>query len=989
MNPASPNPATQQDTQPCQVVGIGASAGGLQALVRLLEHMPPAPGVALVVVLHLSSDYPSTADRLLQRATKMPVLQVTRSTPIRANHVYVISPGCSLAMQDGHLIVDELKRPMGDPTTIDAFLFTLARTHGKRAIGVILSGMGSDGVAGLTCIKEHGGVTIVQLPDDAEESAMPQAAIHSGAADFVLPAAQIPARLLEIRDISHLIDAQGLAAGSPNEAPPDGTGMLPQDALEQVLAVLHARTGHDFRHYKPQTILRRIERRLQVRGMPDLPAYHRLLEQDQEEPQALLKDLLIGVTGFFRDRQAFEALQRQVLPALFQERPSHGQVRVWVAACATGEEAYSLGMLLAEQAAVADAPAPFQVFASDIDERAIDCARAGVYPASIAADFDIERLQRYFTDEGDGYRVRKGLRNRILFAHHNLLQDPPFSRLDLVSCRNFLIYLTRDMYVRVLEMLHASLNAGGYLFLGSAESADMAPHLFERVDGTHRIYRALPAARTARRLSMVPSVHADQFLSEEGAAVIAGSGPSIAFVHQRALVSLAAPSVLVDSDGTIRHVADNAGPFLRYAGGEPTRDILALVLPELQLALRTALLRAVTTRTRAVFQPVLQGQQMVTVTVTPLPAAPGEESLLLVQFDQAPAAPRTAGVAHDGSDDGTARQLEEELEYAQHCLQKTVTEAQAANAGMRSAHEDLLGRLQESVASIEALETGQEELQSRNEELHTINAELSMRLAESGKAHDDLSNLIASTDIATLFLDRALHIKRFTPRVAAVINILPADIDRPLSHLTNRLNYPRLAEDAADVLALMLPREREVRSTDGRDYIVRMHPYRTGEDSVEGVVVTFFDITRRRSAEDALRDSEEQFRLFVTASSDTLYKMSADWTEMRDLQDMHFLASPESRGHTWLQRHVPPEDQPRVMDAIAQAIRNKSVFELVHRVVRADGAVTWVFSRAIPLLGADGAIVEWFGAASERAHGGDAAAVEDTQPEPGRAPLHE
>ncbi|HEY1149989.1 MAG TPA: chemotaxis protein CheB, partial [Pseudoduganella sp.] len=441
------------------VVGLGASAGGLPALLKFLEHMPPDNGMAFVVILHLSPKHQSSADNVLQRATRMPVVQVTERVAIQREHVYVIPPNQHLSMSDGMLILSELVKPHGQHVAIDVFFRTLAEVHRERAVAVVLSGTGSDGAVGLERIKEQGGVTIAQDPAEAEHDSMPAAAIATDMVDFVLPVQEIPQKLIELWStarhihLPHLGDGDGAVSAEQ----PDEGGPHDEEALQRVITMLCANTGHDFRHYKRATVLRRIERRLQVRGVTSLPDYCALLDKDQGEFKALLQDMLIGVTNFFRDRDSFEVLERDVVPLLFKDKLPAEQVRVWVAACASGQEAYSMTMMLADHAAQLAKPAEIQVFASDIDEHAIAVARAGVYPSSIVMDVPTARIRQFFTKEEDRYRVRKALRDRILFASHNLLRDPPFSKLDLISCRNLLIYLNRDVQLRVMEMFHSAL----------------------------------------------------------------------------------------------------------------------------------------------------------------------------------------------------------------------------------------------------------------------------------------------------------------------------------------------------------------------------------------------------------------------------------------------------------------------------------------------------------------------------------------------------
>jgi len=852
------------------VVGLGASAGGFAALLTLLENMPSSPGMALVVVLHLSPDYPSNADKLLQGATDMPVVAVNHRTPILPDQVYVIPPGCSLKMKGGHLYVDELLRPQGDLITIDVFFCTLAEAHKENAIGVVLSGMGSDGVAGLACIKAHGGVAIAQLPADAEESSMPQSAIESGMADFVLSASQIPAKLMELHDTAQSIRRHGLQGNAPAGTAVFDMRPQPQETLQDIFSLLRARTGHDFRQYKQPTLLRRLERRLQVRAVPDLPGYCRLLEKDHSEAHALLKDLLIGVTSFFRDRDAFAALDQLVVPQLLQSKGPDDELRAWVAACSTGEEAYSMAILLREHAAAHSGAPKMQVFASDIDERAIHAARLGMFPASIAADVTPAHLQRYFTLESGRYRVRKALRDTVLFTSHNLLHDPAFSRLDIVSCRNFLIYLNREMHRQVLETFHFALNPGGYLFLGSAESADAASHLFAPVDARHRIYQAKPLSGPLRR-APAPAK------PEQPARLAAAFDPppteavrvrrrmfSFAEIHQHKVMELGPPSILVNAGGEIVHIAEHAIRYLRHASGEPTRDIVSLVAPELRLELRMALFQAQKTGKPAA-TPAIQHEKdgkagMVGMTVVPFEDEHADGPLLLVQFNEAGAALPLPPAAPDRRDASLMRQLEEELRHTQDRLHETMDQADMSNAELRAANEELQSTVEELRSAVEEQDTSREELQSANEELMTVNAQLKLKVDETAKSHDDLSNLIASTDIATIFLDREMRIKRYTPRVKDIFNIIAADVGRPLSHLASRLDYPQLVDEAARVFETLQPTEREARSRDGRFYIIRVSPYRTTEDRIDGAVMTFFDITIRRAAEQALRQSEEQHR---------------------------------------------------------------------------------------------------------------------------------
>jgi two-component system CheB/CheR fusion protein len=856
------------------VVGIGASAGGLPALQRMFENMPAVHEMAFVIILHLSPKHPSSAAAILQRSTRMPVVQVTSKVEIERGHVYVIAPNLHMSMMDGLLLVSELERPRGQHVAIDLFFRTLAIVHRERAIAIVLSGTGSDGAVGLSRIKEQGGVTLVQAPADAEHDGMPTAAIRTGAVDFVLPVVEMPQKLIDLWNNAKNIE---LPLPGDGEAPIEPMGSVAQpggdEALPDIIALLLTHTGNDFRHYKRATVLRRIERRMQVRQVHSLPEYRNLLQSDAAEHRALLDDMLIGVTNFFRDREAFESLERDVIPELFKDKGPTDEVRAWVAACASGEEAYSMAMLMADQAALMDQPPVFQVFASDIDDRAIDTARAGVYPASIITDVAPARLRQYFNKDDDRYRIRKTLRDRILFASHNLLRDPPFSRLDLISCRNLLIYLNRDVQGRLLQTFHFALKPGGYLFLGSSESAESVSEYFIPVDKKNRIYRARGGGRSLHYQGPATAVYGTRMPEVSQAKLPGKRQASYAELHQRALAQYAPPSVVIDREGNLVHVSDQAGQFLRMAGGEPSRNLLALVLPELRLELRSAMYQAVQHETSVECRPIEVTEKSelgtIAMTVRPFHDDEAEADFLLVLFNRHEAAPDQALPRRpDGSHDVVLAQLEAELQRKREQLQETIESSEISTEELRASNEELQAINEELRSATEELETSKEELQSVNEELVTVNYELKVKVEETGKANDDLNNLIASTDIATIFVDSGLRIKRFTPRAADLFSIIASDVGRSLLDLTHKLDYDQLAEDVGATFDTLRLVEREVRSNDGRYYIVRLLPYRTNEDRIEGAVMTFFDITLRRQAEEQARASEARMRMVAESAND-------------------------------------------------------------------------------------------------------------------------
>lgn len=833
------------------VVGIGASAGGMVALRRLFEQMPASSGMAFVVVLHLSPRHESHADAVLQRSTRMPVIQVTKPVPIEANHVYVISPSHSLLMSDGYLRVDAAERPPGRHVAIDQFFRTLADAHMDHAMAIVLSGTASDGTVGLARVKEQGGVTLAQLPEDAEYEDMPRNAIATGRVDFVLPATEMPAKLLELWE-----NAQRIQLPKPDDlaehiidSPPDNTQSA-ERAVREVLEILLARTGHDFLQYKRATVLRRIERRMQVNLLQDLPGYRDHLRAEPGEAAALLDDMLIGVTNFFRDREAFEALERLVVPHLF-EGQDEGP-RVWVPGCSSGEEAYSLAILLADQAETLPVPRPFQIFASDIDEASIARGRAGVYPESILTDVPPARLRQFFSKDADRYRISKSIRDRVLFALHSVLRDPPFSRLDLISCRNLMIYLDREVQVRLLETFHFALRPGGYLFLGSSESADAAAPYFEAVDKRNRIFRARLQARVPR--TIVPGLSQSITPVRQSEAPPISTKRVFAFsdVHYRALERYAPPSLIIDHESNIVHMLAGASAYLKFSGGEPSNNLLSVIDPPLRTDLRTALYQALHTRERADAVARFEGDKgnvrRVQMSVLPFRDADASTDFLLVVFDENTSPGSLPSAPAPGAQSDALEHLETELRAAKSRLQATIEQSEASTEELKASNEELQAINEELRSATEELETSKEELQSVNEELITVNYELRSKVEETAKINDDLQNFISSTDIATVFVDAGLRIKRYTPRAEQIFNIIPGDVGRCLLDITHRLEYPALADDAAAAFETLQLIEREVCSVDGRWFAARVVPYRTAENRIDGAVLTFVDTTALRHA---------------------------------------------------------------------------------------------------------------------------------------------
>jgi two-component system, chemotaxis family, CheB/CheR fusion protein len=861
---ADTNDVTASSTAPHLIVGIGASAGGIRALQAFFGRVAPASNSAYVVVLHLSPEHDSKLAQVIQAVTPMPVTQVADAVRVEANHVYVLSPNRSLTMNDGMLAVTDMTRLEHRRAPVDVFLRTLADAHRTHAVAVILSGTGSDGTSGAKRVKEHGGLTIVQDPATAEYPDMPAAAIATGLVDLVLPPDDMPAKIAEY---SSRVDAEAaLAAPSSTELEPD--------AVREILTVLRIRTGHDFSNYKPGTVLRRIARRMNVRQLATLREYASYMREQPDEPTALMKDLLISVTNFFRDVEAFAALERRVIPRLFAAKRSTDHVRVWSAGCATGEEAYTLAMLLVEHSLVVIDPPAIQVFATDLDDKAIGYAREAFYSDAEVVDLSEERLQRFFVRAPGGYRVRRELRELVLFASHNVIKDPPFSHLDLISCRNLLIYLNRAVQERVIETFHFALRPGAYLFLGSSEAPDGANELFFPFDRGNHIFES----RSVSSRLPLPPVDVPTFPRPAGAGMsMPAGGERIlpAELHHRLLEQYAPPSLIVNEDHKVVHISEGAARYLRISAGEPSRDLMQLVWPEIKADLRTALHRAARERQNVDVHGVRAGHGN--------PAAPLTVSVRPVLQDGDPArgyfliifAPEEAAADRDGSRveltsplGADTRESDEELARMRSQLRITIEQYETQVEEAKASNEELQALNEELRSSAEELETSKEELQSVNEELTTVNQELKIKIEELGLTNNDIQNFINSTDVAAIFLDRALRVKLATPRARDIFNLLPSDAGRLLSDITSKLLYDDLQKDVAAVLGKLQAIEREVAAADGRSFVMRVLPYRTVDDHIDGVVITFLDISQRVIAERRAVAGEERLRLLIDSAID-------------------------------------------------------------------------------------------------------------------------
>jgi two-component system, chemotaxis family, CheB/CheR fusion protein len=856
MNEVSDGAVGAETAKRFPTVGIGTSAGGVHALQMFFESLPDDVDAAFVVVVHLDPGHQSELPNILAARTRMPVAQVSGRVRLESRHVYVIPPNRQLMVTDQHLAIAEFDEPRWQRAPIDLFFRSLAAQRGDD-FAIILSGAGSDGSVGIKAVKEAGGIILVQDPDEAEYGSMPRSAVATGLADFVLPVREIAARLPEL-----IRNRQSPPSEALNET--DG------EAMQRILSHLRVRSGHDFTNYKKSTIRRRIARRMQVQRAATMADYLAILRENPQEAQALFADLLISVTTFFRDTNAFERLAALVIPRLFEDKGASDTIRVWVPGCATGEEAYSIAILMLEEASRHDVRPEIQVFASDLDDGALAVARDGRYPVAIEADMTEERLRKFFTREGDQLRVTRELRDIVLFAKHSLLKDPPFSRVDLISCRNVLIYLDRELQQQVCATFHFALKSPGYLFVGSSESADNPVAMFRPIDREARIYQRMPMTTEVR---VAPRLGGAPFGAEPLPArtPIPFRAPSEAGVHREALERLAPPSVIVDETYRVVHLSEQAGRYLQPSGGTLANDIAELAREELRFDIRAALHRVFARN-----EPSLSGPIAVRFN-----GAPRRVYLQARLINPDPNASRAAIVFFfegetlgDGSPTSTTtieerepgeqvQQLQQELQFTQSQLRASREEYEGANEELRAANEELQSINEEYRSTAEELETSKEELQSINEELQTVNSELKTKLESVSRAHSDVQNVMAATDVGILFLDSQLRINRFTPRISELFNIVTGDEGRSITDFTHRLDYDGLAGDARKVVRDLAPTEREVHGKDGSWYLTRLKPYRTVENKIDGVVVTFVDIGERRRAEQAARESESRMRMLV------------------------------------------------------------------------------------------------------------------------------
>lgn len=872
------------------IVGIGASAGGLAAFETFFSSMPADTdlGMALVLVQHLAPDHKSILTDIIRGYTRMQVFEVEDGMRVMPNCAYIIPPNRDLAFINGALLLLEPSAPRGQRLPIDFFFRSLAQDQRERAICILLSGTGSDGTLGVRAIKGEGGLVIAQEPASTEHDGMPRSAIATGMVDYVLPVSEMPQQLLDY--VNHAFGKLNRVTSVPSPKA--------DSALKKIFILLRAQKGNDFSQYKPSTIYRRIERRMAIHQIELIDDYVRYLQQSPVEVEALFRDLLIGVTNFFRDPEAFKALEQQFLPQLFANKKAGATIRVWAPCCSTGEEAYSIAMLLQEYMEARGHSYTVQIFATDIDSYAIATARAGIYPASIALDIPPDRLARFFTAETDGsvYRIHKSIRDMLIFSEQNVIKDPPFSRLDLISCRNFLIYLGKDMQKKLISLFQYALNPGGILFLGNSENVGEADDIFVALDRKYRLFQSKKDFFGTQRMN------SDQFFPAmmTTAPTALGALGKTEFPLKRPMREIAEQALLqrddmagalVNRHGDILYLHGRTGKYLEPAPGESEiNNILKMAREGLRHELTTALHKAAE-RNETVCCFGLQVRtngsfSSVNLSVRPVESNNNgtyETPLYLVVLEKASQSDilmvdqPSASNEQSSEDDARIEALKQQLRAKEDYLHAANEELETANEELCSSNEEMQSINEELQSTNEELETSREELQSINEELATVNAELQTKVTELSRLNNDMNNMLTGTGIGTVFVDVQLNILRFTPAATEIINLILSDIGRPVAHLvSNLVGYDRLIQDVQSVLHTLIPKEVEVQTKVGKWYTMRIQPYRTSENVINGAVITFVDITEIKRVKDALAVSELRFRRLFETAKDGILILNAE-----------------------------------------------------------------------------------------------------------------
>ena len=847
------------------IAGIGASAGGLEALEQFLGNVPANSGIAYVVIQHLDPTQKGMLPELLQRVTPMKVYQVADRMPVKVDCVYVIPPNKSMSILNGILHLFEPVETRGMRLPIDFFLRSLADDKQDLSIGIILSGMGSDGSTGLRAIKEKNGIVVVQDPSDAKFDSMPRSAIEMVLVDIIAAAHDLPGRLMEFLKRIPAIRSDL------------NTEIKDKSSLEKIIILLRTYTGNDFSLYKKNTLYRRIERRMSVHKIDKIVTYVHFLQGNPKEVEILFKELLIGVTGFFRDSAVWVRLKDMLLPEILSAVQPGTVLRAWVPGCSTGEEAYSLAIVFREalEKAKHHGGTSLQIFATDIDPDAIDIARRGIYPANVAADISAERLNRYFISTEEGYRIKTEIREMVVFAQHNVILHPPFTRIDILTCRNLLIYMDPELQKKLIGLFYYSINPDGLMLLGSSETPGNQNHLFSPVDGKLRIYKRSQSSHLPEYFDF-PSSFSRSKPSGPRNQLTDTRALNFQVLADRLLLDNYSPAgVLVNEYGDVIYIHGHTGKYLEPAAGKANMNIFAMLREGLRNEFHHAFRKAVTNKETVVLHNIRitsnGHQQAVNIDIRWIDKPELLYGTLMIIFAEVKEAAATGSVTQSkghSKDSSREREMEAELHRMREVMQNSLEEVQTSQEELRSTNEELQSTNEELQSTNEELTTSKEEMQSLNEELQTVNAELQAKVDDYSRVNNDMKNLLNSTEIATLFLDKELNIRRFTLQATKIFKLIKSDIGRPFTDQTSDLSYPELEEDAREVLRSLVFIQKEVPAIDGRWFLVRIMPYRTFDDRIDGLVITFINISDHKRTEQKLRESEKKYRILASATSE-------------------------------------------------------------------------------------------------------------------------
>ncbi len=864
---------------PLAIVGIGASAGGLEALEQFFSHMPADSGMAFIVIQHQDPEQPSLLPEILQRYTEMPVTEIAESgVDARQNTVYIKPPDFDLSIIRGRLTLLEPRKTAGVKMPIDIFFRQLAEDQDGKAVGIVLSGMGSDGTLGIRALKERPGMVMAQEPSSAMYSSMPESAIATGLVDFIAPPESLPQLLIDYIDAS----SQQPKLHAPAREPPE-------DALAKIFILIRSKTGQDFSLYKRNTIIRRIERRMSLHQLKGINDYIRYLQENPPEIEILAKEVLIGVTQFFRDPEVWDALVDKALPELISQKPDGSILRVWIVGCSTGEEAYTMAIVLQEclDSLGRGRDIKFQIFATDMDGEAIEMARMGRFPVNITSDVSPERLERFFIKEDETYRVRQQLRETIVFAQQNVIRDPPFTRVDILSCRNLLIYLSPELQKKLIILFHYALNPNGILFLGTAESIGEYKDLFKSLDSKWKVFLRLDVPSSQEDTHKMLAIPATSKLAHElkQPLTVKPKGPSINVIaKERILEMFAPPVIIVTENGDIVYFHGKTGKYLEPSTGKANMNLFAMAQEGLRYPLTSALRTASSEKHRVDVENVSvrsgDCDHRIRLIVEPMPKRSCLSDLYLVAFEDVPEPTQQVSTAEpamtSSSADARIAELERELADTRLQLQHTVEEGQSSHEELLSMNEEFQSTNEELQSTNEELTTSKEELQSLNEELLTVNAEHQAKIEELMHSQDDMRNLLKGTEIPMLFLDNDLRVRRFTESVKPIINFIGNDIGRPINDLKVNLEDESFIGDLQEVLDSLQFKEKQVKTVAGKWFQMRILPYRTAENRIDGLVVTFSDITEIKQLERSLRYSQAFTENIIDTIREPLIVLDSD-----------------------------------------------------------------------------------------------------------------